>query len=243
MVPCYWFGMAIQEATPIALTAAERATLTGWVRSGKTEHRLVERARMVLLAGDGWGSRAIAREVIPFTVSPDPEDAPRPGKPKTYGRGRRSAIWHCSTPPQAAHPPPGTPPHHTSSPTRLPQTPDTPPNHTPLPIPTTLLPRTRPPDSNSQSPSTPPNPTPPPHHPTPPLTDPTHHTKTPTNTSARHPPTASPLGSFTSVAQLRAAIDAFIARYNQHAVPFQWRKAKVHPKTSPHGSWTYDVEY
>ena len=43
--------MAIQEATPIALTAAERATLAGWVRSGKTEHRLVERARIVLLAG------------------------------------------------------------------------------------------------------------------------------------------------------------------------------------------------
>jgi transposase len=55
--------MALQEATPIALTAAERATLAGWVRSGKTEHRLVERARIVLLAGDGWGSRAIAREV------------------------------------------------------------------------------------------------------------------------------------------------------------------------------------
>jgi transposase len=36
--------------------------------------------------------------------------------------------------------------------------------------------------------------------------------------------------SFTSVAQLRAAIDAFIESYNQHAVPFQWRKAKVHPK-------------
>jgi transposase len=36
--------------------------------------------------------------------------------------------------------------------------------------------------------------------------------------------------SFTSVTQLRAAIDAFIDSYNQHAVPFQWRKAKVHPK-------------
>src|SRR5918996_5908438 len=56
-------GMAIQEATPIVLSAEERATLAGWVRSGKTEHRLVERARIVLLAGDGWGSRAIAREV------------------------------------------------------------------------------------------------------------------------------------------------------------------------------------
>lgn len=36
--------------------------------------------------------------------------------------------------------------------------------------------------------------------------------------------------SFTSVAQLRAAIDAFIAAYNATATPFQWRKAKVHPK-------------
>ena len=98
MVPCYWFGMAIREATPIALTAAERATLTGWARSGKTEHRLVERARMVLLAGDGWGSRAIAREVgcargvvsrwrVRFAKErlAGLADAPRPGKPKTYG--------------------------------------------------------------------------------------------------------------------------------------------------------------
>ena len=36
--------------------------------------------------------------------------------------------------------------------------------------------------------------------------------------------------SFTSVHQLRQAIDAFIERYNQHAAPFQWRKAEVHPK-------------
>ena len=36
--------------------------------------------------------------------------------------------------------------------------------------------------------------------------------------------------SFSSVARLRAAIDAFIESYNQHAQPFQWRKAKVHPK-------------
>jgi len=36
--------------------------------------------------------------------------------------------------------------------------------------------------------------------------------------------------SFTSVAQLRAAIDAFIKAYNDTATPFQWRKATVHPK-------------
>ena len=39
--------------------------------------------------------------------------------------------------------------------------------------------------------------------------------------------------SFTSVVELRRAIDAFIATYNTTATPFQWRKAKVHPK-EPH---------
>jgi transposase len=36
--------------------------------------------------------------------------------------------------------------------------------------------------------------------------------------------------SFTSVAQLRAHIDAFIASYNQNARPFVWTKAKVHQR-------------
>jgi hypothetical protein len=36
--------------------------------------------------------------------------------------------------------------------------------------------------------------------------------------------------SFTSVRQLRQAIDAFIAAYNPTALPFQWHKAKLHPK-------------
>ena len=89
--------MAVQEATPIALTTAERITLAGWVRSSKAEHRLVERARIVLLAADGWGRRAIAREVgcargvvSKWRVRCAKErlaglaDAPRSGKPKTY---------------------------------------------------------------------------------------------------------------------------------------------------------------
>ena len=37
--------------------------------------------------------------------------------------------------------------------------------------------------------------------------------------------------SFTSVPKLRQAIDAFIDRYNQHAVPYQWRKATARPKS------------
>jgi hypothetical protein len=36
--------------------------------------------------------------------------------------------------------------------------------------------------------------------------------------------------SFTSVAQLRANIDAFVATYNEHAKPFAWTKSKVRQK-------------
>jgi transposase len=36
--------------------------------------------------------------------------------------------------------------------------------------------------------------------------------------------------SFTSVRQLRQAIDAFIDAYNPTATPFQWQRAKIHPK-------------
>jgi transposase len=89
--------MAIRDATPIVLTAEERVTLEGWVRSGTTEQRLVERSRVVLLAAAGMGSRAIARElgcargvVSKWRLRFARErlaglaDAPRSGKPRTY---------------------------------------------------------------------------------------------------------------------------------------------------------------
>jgi transposase len=53
----------IPEATPIRLTAEERAELEGLARSTKTEYRLRQRARIVLLAADGAASRMIGREV------------------------------------------------------------------------------------------------------------------------------------------------------------------------------------
>ena len=34
--------------------------------------------------------------------------------------------------------------------------------------------------------------------------------------------------SFTSVPQLREAIDRFVKTYNAHATPFEWRKRVVH---------------
>jgi transposase len=54
---------SISEATPILLTDLERAELESLVRSTKTEHRMVRKARIVLLAAAGSGTRAIAREL------------------------------------------------------------------------------------------------------------------------------------------------------------------------------------
>src|SRR6266850_7252053 len=53
----------IPEATAIILTTAERTELEGLTRSTKTEHRLRQRARIVLLASEGLASRAIGRAV------------------------------------------------------------------------------------------------------------------------------------------------------------------------------------
>jgi transposase len=107
--------MAIQEATPIILTAEERITLEGWVRSSTTEQRLVARAKIVLLASGGVASRAIAREVdcargvvskwrVRFAKDrlAGLADAPRSGKPKTYGaRAERRILAVLDRPPPA----------------------------------------------------------------------------------------------------------------------------------------------
>ena len=53
----------IPEATPITLTNEERAELAVLARSRKTEHRMRQRARIVLLAADGVKTRAIGRAV------------------------------------------------------------------------------------------------------------------------------------------------------------------------------------
>src|SRR5258708_37894107 len=53
----------IPEATPIMLTADERARLEGLARSTKTEHRLRQRARIVLAAANGLATAAIGRAV------------------------------------------------------------------------------------------------------------------------------------------------------------------------------------
>src|SRR6202453_2245534 len=54
---------SIPEATAITLTNEERSELDGLARSTKTEHRLRQRARIVLLSADGLATRAIGRAV------------------------------------------------------------------------------------------------------------------------------------------------------------------------------------
>ena len=55
--------IGIPEATVIGLTRAERSELEGLARSTRTEHRLRQRARIVLMAADDMASRAIGRAV------------------------------------------------------------------------------------------------------------------------------------------------------------------------------------
>jgi transposase len=53
----------VPKATVIRLDRKTRGELEGWLRAATAEQRMVRRARIVLLAADGWASRAIAREI------------------------------------------------------------------------------------------------------------------------------------------------------------------------------------
>lgn len=86
--------------TPIGIRISneQRATLTSWTRKGKTEKRLADRARMVLLSAAGVDREAIAHRlgITPGLVSKWRRrfvergadglfDRPRSGKPRKYG--------------------------------------------------------------------------------------------------------------------------------------------------------------
>src|SRR5690606_14087257 len=85
-------------ATPIVLSAEDRAQLERWVRSQTTEQRLAFRARVVLAAAAGEGSTSIAkREGVRLTTVSTwrvrfakqglagLQDLQRAGRPRTYG--------------------------------------------------------------------------------------------------------------------------------------------------------------
>lgn len=54
---------SVPKATPIILRDEERTELDGLARSTKSEHRMRQRARIVLLAADGVATRVIARDI------------------------------------------------------------------------------------------------------------------------------------------------------------------------------------
>jgi transposase len=85
------------RAKSITLTDEERKTLLSWLRSGTTEHRLAERAKIILTAAEGQSTRKIAQtlKTRPARVSkwrtrfrqggvPGLQDAHRPGPPRRY---------------------------------------------------------------------------------------------------------------------------------------------------------------
>jgi len=87
----------IPKATEVRPDRKTRSELEGWLRASTTEQRMVRRARIVLLAADGWASRAIARKVgvmtgvvsvwrTRFAASgiDGLEDKPRPGAKPIY---------------------------------------------------------------------------------------------------------------------------------------------------------------
>ncbi len=94
----YIFTSMSRKATKISLSSDDREVLNRWLRSGKAEQRLVLRGSIVLMAADGKSTGEIARElgIRPTTVSrwrirfardgiQGLQDAPRSGKPKSYG--------------------------------------------------------------------------------------------------------------------------------------------------------------
>jgi len=85
------------EPTPIRLATSERAELQARVRATKSEQREVFRARVILMLADGQRPAAVARALNTGANTAGKwrsrfvthrlkglEDAPRPGKPKSY---------------------------------------------------------------------------------------------------------------------------------------------------------------
>ena len=94
-----------KHPTALELTLEDRSALDGWVRAGKTERRMAERARIVLAAADGQNTVEIARaqRIRPATVSKwrvrfaraglnALQDAPRPGAVPRYNEATERRI-------------------------------------------------------------------------------------------------------------------------------------------------------
>lgn len=103
--------------TPLTLSAQEQDTLERWVRSHKTERRLVERARIVLLAARGQATGEIARQLATPAARVSKwrvrfarqrlaglADQSRSGKPPRYDQTTRQRILDkLDEPPPQGH--------------------------------------------------------------------------------------------------------------------------------------------
>jgi transposase len=97
--------MARQSKAIIRLTEEERTTLREWTRKGKSENRMVERARVILLAEEGRTNREIAQQLNTRTARVSKwrqrfaarrlsglGDAVRSGKPAKYDESTEKRV-------------------------------------------------------------------------------------------------------------------------------------------------------
>lgn len=90
---------------PLVVSPEDLVVLEGWVRAHTTEQRMVKRARVVLLAGEGQTNRRIAAAtgLSQWAVSrwrrryqtdglEGLRDRPRPGRPAVYGHDERLRV-------------------------------------------------------------------------------------------------------------------------------------------------------
>src|SRR5438270_2096170 len=99
-----------QATAVIRLSEEDVKSLQDWSRRGKSEHRLVERARIILLAGEGRTNEQIAKALKTRTARVSKwcqrfgmkrlaglGDAERSGKPAKYDDNTEKRVWDCST--------------------------------------------------------------------------------------------------------------------------------------------------
>lgn len=97
--------MARRKTALVRLSEEERATLRDWTRKGKSENRLVERARVILLADEGCTNQQIAEQLNTRTARVSKwrqrfathrlaglADATRSGKPPKYNEATEKRV-------------------------------------------------------------------------------------------------------------------------------------------------------
>lgn len=101
----------MRVAKAITLSSEERATLVKWSKGRSTPQRLVLRAKIVLLAADGWINQDIALELettrktvgewrtrfADLRLDGISQDAPRGGRPATRRDEQVESIIHATT--------------------------------------------------------------------------------------------------------------------------------------------------